>query len=227
MVVVLATSGCNRARTPENLGAVEIRGQNGTAQTPAPTNSATDTATTFGERYDPNAEMDISTNSLKAWRTAVSHSKQGTMPDAEWKTKRAADEKSAMDQLKELQDRHPNSSTVRFMMGQVKEHFGKHDEAVKEFRASMENNTNNGMYLFKLAEAESKAGNHDEAIKQYRKLIQHNANFAPAELGLARSLLKKDPKNAEAVELLKKIVAAEPDNKEAKALLSSSTGAKP
>ncbi len=184
-------------------------------------------ATTFGERYDSTAEQEIGTSSLAAWRVAAKHAKQGTLSDSEWQKQRLEDEKSSIAQLTALQKEYPTSSTVRFMLGQVKEHFGRHSDAVTEFRASMENNTNNGMYLFKLAETEVKAGQLDSAIAHYRQLIEHTPNFAPAEVGLARALLKKDPKNAEAAALLQSVLKSEPDNQEAKQLFSHSPDAKP
>lgn len=204
-------TGCGKARAPENLG---------TATTIDP--SAQTNATTFGERYDPMAEQAIGEDALKAWRVAVKHSKQGTAEETEWKKQREADEKEATAQLTDLQQRYPQSSTVNLMLGQVKEHFGKHDEAVKYFQAAMEHNTNNSMYLFKLAQSEAKAGHTDEAIRDYRKLLEHNSGMPEGEIeiGLARQLLKKDPNSKEARELLNGVLKREPENRAAKELLA-------
>lgn len=213
-LLVLAVAGCGRRAEQDNGGSPDLT-------------TTTNTATTFGERFDPNSEQDISDAALKAWRTATSHSKQGDMATAAWKKQRDADEKSAMDQLTKLRKDYPSSSTVRFMMGQVEEHFGKHEAAVEHFRASTVNNTNNGMYLFKLAESEYKAGHTDEAIKRYRELLTHMSDFAPARVGLARALRQKDPNSKEAQQLLDDVLKVEPDNKEAKALLDTKNAAKP
>lgn len=180
----------------------------------------TGTATTFGERYDADAQEVIATETLAAWRVAVKHAKQGNTPAAEWKAQRAADEKEAMRQLVDLQQRYPKSSSVPFMMGQVQDHFGKHDEAAKHFRSSVENNTRNPMYLFKLAESEYKAGEYDKAIEHYRTITSQNADEWFVKLGLARALLKKDPHNSEAQQLLQEVIKAAPENEEARNLLA-------
>ncbi len=228
-ILVLMLSGCSgTARTPEHLANVEVgKGSGSLAQTPATAADMATTATTFGERFDSTAEQEIGTSALKAWRVATKHAKKGTLSDSEWKKLRLADEKESVAQLNDLQKLYPTASTVRFMLGQVKDHFGRHSDAVGEFRASIENNTNNGMYLFKLAETEVKAGQFDSAIKHYRLLIQHTPNFAPAELGLARALMKKDPKSAEAAALASRVLKAEPDNQEAKELINRSADRKP
>jgi tetratricopeptide (TPR) repeat protein len=104
----------------------------------------------------------------------------------------------------------------------VQDHFGKHDKAVQHYQASTENNRNNGMYMFKLAEAESKAGQYDKAIAHYRLILEHNPGAVyqqACHLGLARTLLKKDPKNAEAKQILDSLLKAQPNNQEAKVLL--------
>lgn len=212
-VSLLMLSGCGKAHAPENLGT-------GANLDP---NQSTD-ATTFGERYDPAAEQAIGEEALKAWRTAVAHAKRGQTPEADWNKQRQSDESSATAQLNDLQTRYPKSSTVNLMLGQVKEHFGKHEEALKYFQAAMDNNTNNSMYLFKLAHAEAEAGHTDEAIRDYRKLLEHNQGMpnGEIEIGLATQLMKKDPKSKEARELLEGVLQREPDNTRAKELLNRS-----
>jgi predicted Zn-dependent protease len=216
LTALIATACSSRVQAPsqETVSKVDVD----TATTSV--NTTTSTATTFGERYDADAEEVIATDTLTAWRVAVKHAKQGSMPAAEWKSQRAADEKEAMRQLVDLQERYPKSSTVRFMMGQVEDHFGKHDEAVKHFRASTENNTHNSMYVFKLAEAETKSGQYDKAIEHYRMIQSESAEEWFVKLGLARALLKKDPKSVEAHQLLEQVAKAAPENEEAKALLA-------
>jgi predicted Zn-dependent protease len=215
-VVVLATAACS-VRAPQSA----VNGTDATNGTTGTVSSATSTATTFGERVDPEQEEVIGNDSLAAWRVAVKHAKQGTMPKADWDKQRAEDEKQSMAMLQDLEQRYPKSSTVQFMMGQVEDHFGKHEEAAKFFSKSTENNTNNSMYLFKLAEAETKARQYDKAIEHYSKIREHGSNEWFVKLGLARAMKGKNPKDAEADKLLEEVLREQPDNAEAKSLLSS------
>jgi tetratricopeptide (TPR) repeat protein len=226
-LAALALAGCT-ARTTENLAQVEVRGGGpspsavGHAELSSTAAAAHNSDTAFGERYDPVAEPEIAKETLRAWRVAVKHAKRNEMPEVQWKAQRASDEKESMEILNALAEQYPKSSTVRFMMGQVQDHFGKHDKAVQHYQASTENNRNNGMYMFKLAEAESKAGQYDKAIAHYRLILEHNPGAVyqqACHLGLARTLLKKDPKNAEAKQILDSLLKAQPNNQEAKVLL--------
>jgi predicted Zn-dependent protease len=164
----------------------------------------TSAATTFGERYDADAEETIATDTLTAWRVAVKHAKQGSTPAAQWKAQREADEKESLRLLQDLEQRYPKSSTVQFMIGQVEDHFGKHDEAVKRFHNATENNTHNSMYLFKLAQAESKARQYDKAIEHYRAILKQMPEDSDVKTALAQTLLLKDPDSKEAKQLLAK-----------------------
>lgn len=212
-VVLSGCGGTTSLKTSDNLPTVQIE------KTGA--GGAVADATTSGERYDAAMEEAIARRTLEAWRIAVKHSKKENTGDKEWQTIRAEDEKNAMAKLDEVKQEFPTSSTVRFMMGQVKDHFGKHAEAADHFQASIAHNRHNSMYLFKLAESQSRAGQHDQAIATYRRLLEYNSEFAPAQVGLSRSLLSKNANDPEAKKLLQSVIEREPDYAEAKSLLGN------
>jgi tetratricopeptide (TPR) repeat protein len=171
----------------------------------------------IGERYDPAQEEVVANQSIKAWRIALSHHKQGTMSDAEWKKVRAADEKESMARLKDLHERYPKNSTVQLMMGQVMHEFGRESEAVEFYEQAIAANRGASMYVFKLAESARIAGDTKKAIKNYRKLLSGGVTggIAPIQLGLAKALLKEDPKSTEARDLIQKVLETEPNNQDA------------
>lgn len=202
------------------------------SKVPANTDNLTDlqTATTtaqaevpaqIGERFDPAQEEAVANQSLKAWRIALSHHKQGTMSDAEWKKARAADEKQSMEMLKDLHERFPKNSTVQLMMGQVMHEFGNEEAAIEFYEEAIAKNRGASMYVFKLAESARIAGDTKKAAKNYRKLLNTGggglppALLPPIQLGLAKTLLKDDPGSAEARELIQKVLDREPNNQDA------------
>lgn len=229
---VALTCSCT-ARTPKNLGSVQVGTGGGAGD--GTTRGTTETMTTrvpgaggmppvanqFGERYDPEIEQAVGERSVAAWRIAVAHStKPAEQSDAEWKKQRATDEHKAMDELGKLAKEFPSSSTVRFMQGQVEEHFGKDESAAHFFKQAGQNNRVNTMYMFKIAESERKTGKTKEAIQDYRRLLDSDKTFEPAKTGLAASLLKEDPTSAEARTLIEEVLANNPTNKDAKQLES-------
>ncbi len=230
-------TGCSVPVNNRNLGSVQVKQSESTTaavgvDTGTPYSGESyghgniPVANRLGEKVDGDAEQDISTKSLIAWRTATSHLKQGTTPKDAWEKQRAADEKLAMAQLKEIQKSHPGQSTVLFMMGQVQDHFGKHEEAIKYFKAASEKNLVSSMTIFKLAESERKAGRLKEGAADYRKLLQVEPHFSAGELGLAGCLIAINPHDPEAVSLLREVLTENPKNEEAQALLKK-TGAPP
>ncbi len=176
-------------------------------------------ATPSGERFQAEAEESIAKESLKAWRRALLHSQQDRLSDKQWQSVREADEKEAMSALSELSRRYPDSSTVRFMMGEVKEHFGKKAQATEYYLQATEKNRHSSMYLFKLAKSFATAGNASQAAARWRQLLKMEPGCLPAKLGLSKSLLASNARSPEAIALLKEVLQAEPGNKEASELL--------
>lgn len=215
--LTVSLTGCGSMRTPEQLATVAKDEQD-------PGRAMSGNAADFGERYDPATEEMVAKGALEAWHKALAHDKPGDLKGKALAEARAKDEAAAMADLKELSERFPNSSTVRLMMGQVKEHFGKNKEAAALYKEALQKNTNSSIYLFKVAEASREAGNYKEAIEAYRKLLKGNAAASSAApdalavslwLGLAQSLVGLDKNDPEARELVKKALAAEPENKKA------------
>ena len=159
---------------------------------------------------DYAAETDVSEKSLTAWRLALSgHVGQ------------------AMELLSSLDKKYPNMKTVSFMKGQVQEHAGNKEEALKYYKAAVVGNEFDSMQLFKVAELERQTGENKQAVENYHKLLKVVPNFSPARLGLAKACLAMDARSKEAKENLEKIVAADPGGsdkftEEAKKLLHPS-----
>lgn len=179
-----------------------------------------------GEGFNPTTEEEIATQSLAAWRTAVSHAKKDPgETDGDWQKQRDKDESAAMQVLTDLQKKYPQSSTVYMMLGQVEEHFGKRKEAVGYFEQATTKSTISSISLFKLAENERQLGELEDSAGHYRQLLKAQPDFYPAKLGLAQCLLKKDP--AQAQQLAHEVLAANPDpdsKKAAEAIVSESKG---
>ncbi|HNB21289.1 MAG TPA: tetratricopeptide repeat protein [Candidatus Obscuribacter sp.] len=138
---------------------------------------------------DMEAEGIISRECLEAWRKALK-----------------GDEKGAIAQLDELEKRYPKVSTVQFMKGQVLEHLGKGEEAVKYYRASLDNSEYSSIRQFKLAQAYLKLKKFKEAETIYRKLLKTFTDFPDAKLGLARCLIAQDTHTKEGHQLLAETV---------------------
>ncbi len=180
------------------------------------------TSEIVGERYDPAIEEVVATECLHAWRIATAHDKQGNLSNKEWQKLRAKDEKQAIQELSLLAKRYPSSSTVKLMMGQVKEHLGKKEDSIQFYMQANSLNRKNPMYLFKLAESLRKNGNTNDSIKYYRELLSIEPGFTSGEMGLAQSLLANDKRSQEAKTILARIVQqTQPSNsaQEAKSLL--------
>jgi tetratricopeptide (TPR) repeat protein len=231
--LLLSACGSTRIKTG-NLSEVEPANQGTQAASPVVTdttaavppskrpfgnNTGMPDANRGGERFEPNAMQDISDQALQAWRVATAHDKDGK--PAGDVAQQAADQKQALAQLAVLEEKYPSQSTVLLMKGQVYEHFGDHAEAIKYYHQASKRNLVNSMALFKSAQEEQKVGQVDEAIADYRKLISAAPEFPPARLGLARCLLQKDPKSAEAQKMLEAMLAKDPQYTPAQELLQS------
>lgn len=138
---------------------------------------------------DMAAETIISKECLEAWRKALK-----------------GDEKGAMSQLGDLEKRYPKVSTIKFMKGQVLEHLGKGEEAVKFYRESLDNSEYSSIRQFKLAQAYVKLKKFKEAELIYRKLLKTFTDFPDAKLGLARCLIAQDTHTKEGHQLLAETV---------------------
>ena len=137
-----------------------------------------------------------------------------------WRKELAGDEKGAVKQLNDLDRKYPRVSTVRFMLGQVMEHSGKKQEAIKYYHEAVGQSDFDSLHLFKLAEALRTTGNAEGAIPYYRKLLKGAPQFTAGQLGLAKALLDVEPKSPEALGILHQIVKDDPKNKEALAALA-------
>jgi tetratricopeptide (TPR) repeat protein len=153
-------------------------------------------------KLDLEAEDVIARGCVEAWRKAI-----------------AGDEGKAMAQLKALDKQYPKVATIRFMIGQVLERFGKKKEAIPYYQDSVDQFEFSSIHLYKLAEAMRTTGDAKGSILQYRKLVQTAPDFLPGRIGLAKALLATDPNSLEAKNELKQILKSEPSNKEASALL--------
>ena len=207
LVVAGSLSSCRSRVSTDNQHLSEVQ----TATAPA----QADVRAEIGERFDPAQEEVVANQSLQAWRRAISHKAKGTMNDDEWKKLRAEDEKESMATLKDLSERYPKNSTVHLMMGQVMHEFGREKEAEAFFEEAIARNSGSSVYIFKLAESARTAGDTDKAIANYRKLLTKDKTFIPAQIGLAKCLLKKDPHSAEARELIQAALDKDRENKDA------------
>ncbi len=218
-------SACsNRIRTNDgSLGRVQVAGGNapaaGNANKAAP---GEPTSNVSGERFDLSEDELVSKESLRAWRIALAHSERGEMPEDEWNKIRAADEAESMKILLNLEKNHPKASYVLTMMGQVKHHFKKDDEASEYYERAMLQNRADPILLLKLANTRMATGKIPKAIKFYRESLKANPDFTDAKIGLAKALLKQNPKDDEARSLLREVLEAEPNNEKAKEALPSS-----
>jgi tetratricopeptide (TPR) repeat protein len=146
---------------------------------------------------DYTAETEISNQSLRAWRLELADK---------------TDE--AMSALEGLDKKYPNIKTVYMMKGQVQQHAGHKEEALKYYQKSIVGNEFDSTELFKAAELERDLGKTERAVEHYRKLLEVSPTFTAGRLGLAKALLEQDPQSAEAKEFLQKIVAEDPDGKD-------------
>lgn len=176
-----------------------------------------------GEKFDPVEDELICKETLKAWRVAIAHDdKEGE--ESEWLEQRKQDEEKAMDALEKLALAHPNSSYIKTMMGQVKQHFGKKSEAAAYYEESSLQNRRDPVLIFKAAEMRRKNGELKRARTYYERVLGLSANFSEAKLGLAHCLLGA-PENKQdklkAKKLLDEVLAADPENTEAKEMLAA------
>jgi predicted Zn-dependent protease len=151
--------------------------------------------------FNAEVETAVADQSLIAWRKAL-----------------AGDEKGSLAMLDDLDNKYPNILTLKFMRGQILEHFGRKKEALKYFQMAVNGNEFSSIKLFKLAEIKRTTGDAKGAVEDYRMLLQRAPDFSPAKMGLAQSLLALDKNSEEGKKLIDEVVAAEPANEKAKAI---------
>ncbi|MBY0358038.1 MAG: tetratricopeptide repeat protein [Candidatus Obscuribacterales bacterium] len=181
----------------------------------------TKSTTVTGERYDPAVDEIVTNGSLKAWRVALRHDKsKEELGEAAWLKARVIDEAESMKQLTQLAERYPKASFLKTMMGQVKQHFGKKEEAALYYQEALVQNRGEPLLIFKLARAKEAAGHREEAIGYYRDVIKLQPDFTPAQLGLASCLAREASGRQEAQTLAHAVLKIEPQNKDAAALVA-------
>lgn len=166
------------------------------------------------------SEMAVAHECVEAWKIAVQQK----------------DEATAMKMLEKLAAENPHISTVRMMMGQVKDFFKKHDEALVYYRKAYAINKFSSIQTLKLASSLRKNGQFKEAETHYDRLLK-NLEIALAEkpdehltLVLASvrtgkaACLSQEGKKEEALAMVKKALTEDPGNLEAKELLKNLGG---
>lgn len=183
-----ALSGCKGRVDPSGMTLTHVEKGESAAQAPT------------SEQMDLGMEEQVSNGCVAAWRKAI-----------------AGDEKTAMADLKELQNRYPKVQTIEMMMGQVAEHFGKNEEALDHFRKAAVGNEFSSMRKLRLAHSLKENGKYQEAIGYYRKLLTHKENMDPIllldlERSLAQCLLATDKNSGEGRELLSECLKIKSDD---------------
>ena len=100
---------------------------------------------------DYAAETEVSEECVRAWRMALA----GKVPEA-------------MKALEALDKKYPGMKTVTNMKGQIQEHAGNKELAVKYYRAAVVGDEFDAMKVFKLAEMERKSA---KTQKRFRIII--------------------------------------------------------
>lgn len=218
LIAMTGLAGCaGRVRTSaSSLGQVKV-GENAPAKGDTPQAGSN----IKGERADLDEDEFVGNESVRAWRIALKHSKQGDLSDSEWKKVQEEDETEAMKILHGLAKDHPRMSYVHTMMGQVAQHFGKKEEASEHYERALLQNTQNPILLLKLANSKRDVGKLDKAIKYYREALNADPDFTDAKISLGATLLQKDKKDKEGRKLLEDVLSKDPENKEAKSALTS------
>ncbi|HEY9731475.1 MAG TPA: tetratricopeptide repeat protein [Drouetiella sp.] len=214
LATLLLASGCSKTLTTSEATRRGEKGENlyyekdGVKSAPTSREASALAAAENQQLSGFNAEVEtaVANQSLIAWRKAI-----------------AGDEKGSLALLDQLDEKYPNILTLKFMRGQVLEHFGKKKEALKYYQMAVTGNEFSSFKLFKLAEIKRTTGDAKGAAEDYRLLVKRAPDFAPAKLGLAQALLQLDKKSEEGRKLVEEVLAAEPANKEAKAIQSTFT----
>lgn len=218
---ILVLSGCSRAQVPkEGLAEVVVDSNQHSSSNKLANANAGNAGP--GEKFDPVEDELISNETLKAWRHALAHDDdKEKMSEDDWKTTRARDEEEAMVSLKALASGHPNSSYIKTMMGQVKQHFGKREEAAAYYEEALLQNRKDPVLMFKAAEMRRNNGNNKQALVYYNQVVKIQPDFPGAQVGMARCLLADAATADEGRKILKEVLAKNPDDKDAQTALNS------
>lgn len=203
------------------MGRVRVAGGDAPASQSSKTNAGEPVSNIHGERFDLSEDELVSKESLRAWRIALAHSERGDLTEDEWKKIRASDEEESTKILLDLEKNHPKASYVLTMIAQVKHHFGKDEEASEYYERAMLQNRADPILLLKLANTRLATGKLPKAIKYYRESLKADPDFSDAQVGLAKALLKQDPKDEEGRKLLETVLEKDPNNAGAKAALEA------
>lgn len=175
-----------------------------------------------GEKFNAEDDEIVSRETRTAWQHALAHDERGALPEAAWNKLRVQDEKESMEMLKSLEARFQSASFIKTMMGQVKQHFGKKEEAAAYYEEASLQNRLDPVLIFKAAEMRRKSGGTERALSYYKKVIEIQPDFPGARLGVARCLLADKKTAADGRKMLEDILAKEPQNKDAQAALDES-----
>lgn len=232
----LVAVGCrSQMQVQSNLPKVEKEGNSEAQGAPASTSSTSATQTqapqskTQAQASVPQksaseenmqSEAAVANGCLEAWKVAVIQK----------------DEAKSMEMLEKLSADNPNISTVRFMMGQVKDFFKKPKEALVYYRKAYAINKFSSIQTLRLAASLRKNGDFKEAEKHYDRLLKNlevalserrdeNLIFVLASVRTGKaSCLSASGKKDEAREMVKKALSEDPGNLEAKELLKNLGG---
>lgn len=193
-------------------------------QTQSPTQSKTQSLASVPQKSaseeNMQSEAAVANGCLEAWKVAVIQK----------------DEAKSMEMLEKLSADNPNISTVRFMMGQVKDFFKKPKEALVYYRKAYAINKYSSIQTLRLAASLRKNGDFKEAEKHYDRLLKNlevalserrdeNLIFVLASVRTGKaSCLSAAGKKDEAREMVKKALSEDPGNLEAKELLKNLGG---
>lgn len=179
-----------------------------------------------GEKFDAATDEIISKETLKAWRHAIAHDDPTGMPEAAYKELRQRDEAESMDMLNKLAERFSTSSYIKVMMGQVKQHFGKKEEAAALYEEASLQNRRDPILIFKAAEMRRKSGNNDRALGYYKQVLKLDPEFPGAKAGMARCLMQNKESREEGQKIIDELLAKDPEDKYAKEALADASPAK-
>ncbi|MDX2108031.1 MAG: tetratricopeptide repeat protein [Candidatus Melainabacteria bacterium] len=189
-------------------------------QNPPPKQLQSNSQVLSASEENMQSEAAVAHECVEAWRIAVQQK----------------DEATAMKMLEKLAAENPHISTVRLMMGQVKDYFKKHDEALVYYRKAYAINKFSSIQTLRLASSLRKNGQFKEAESHYDRLLK-NLEIALADkkdenliLVLASvrtgkaACLSHEGKKEEALAAVKKALTEDPGNLEAKELLKNLGG---
>lgn len=209
---LICLSGCKGSAGGSHLPSLKY------SQNNHPGNVASNAESQGAAKRNMQEEMAVVGDIRKAWKLAAVKN----------------DKKGALEILEKLDKEHPGISTVQMMMGQVEEHFGDHEAAIKHYRKAYNVNQFSSMQTYKLATSLRKSGDAKGSIVYYKKLEKrlesavneykedsYKALLVSVRLGLAEALIESGSKPDEVLAVLKKLNSTDKKTKkQANQLLS-------